>query len=421
MTAPRPNPVPPAPALPARAAFWFVLVLGLWRGAPLVAESLPGGYAFFEPVVEGQQLAIAWLAEKATGIRIEHFPAGSGDTTYNWIELAAQLAACAALAFVAAAFDETGGASPRRRYALQGVLRLGLAAGMLLYGFAKVFPSQFAPLTLDRFATPIGDASPMGLLWALLRHSRPYQIFGGLAEVACGLLLLPRRTTTLGALGSTAVLANVAALNFCYDVPVKLFSAQLLATALLLAAPELPALLRIAVLRRGDALAPLDEPFPSSRGRALRVAIELAIGAALLAGSILAATFDDAEAMAAFATPPEMVGLYEVEPIDEATPAPTGWRRLAIGEFGSASLLTGDLRARHMKLRVAEDRAALSLFFSDDESASARVARLDGEGLLVEGDSPRGSFRARLRRLPTPAFLLATRGFHLVTEQTFNR
>ena len=54
-------------------------------------------------------------------------------------------------------------------------------------------------------------------------YSRPYAIFCGLVETVGGLLLFWQRTTTLGALIVAASMANVAMLNFSYDVPVKLF------------------------------------------------------------------------------------------------------------------------------------------------------------------------------------------------------
>ena len=66
-----------------------------------------------------------------------------------------------------------------------------------------------------------------------------------------GLLLVARRTTLLGALVSIGVLTNVVMLNFCYDVPVKLFSAHLLAMAVFLVLPDLRRLADLLVFNRG--------------------------------------------------------------------------------------------------------------------------------------------------------------------------
>lgn len=43
-------------------------------------------------------------------------------------------------------------------------------------------------------------------------------------------------------LWTVAVMANVFMLNLCYDVPVKLFSFQLLLLAIVVAAPDVPRL-----------------------------------------------------------------------------------------------------------------------------------------------------------------------------------
>ena len=68
----------------------------------------------------------------------------------------------------------------------------------------------------------------MGLLWTFMGASAPYQMLAGLAEVTCGMLLFWRRSRLLGALLAIGVMGNVVALNYCYDVPVKLFSTELL-------------------------------------------------------------------------------------------------------------------------------------------------------------------------------------------------
>lgn len=78
----------------------------------------------------------------------------------------------------------------------------------------------------------------MRLLWTFMGFSRAYCIFAGAAECLGGALLFFRRTTLLGAVLLLGVLGNVVLLNFCYDVPVKLFSTFLLFLAAYLAWPD---------------------------------------------------------------------------------------------------------------------------------------------------------------------------------------
>jgi uncharacterized membrane protein YphA (DoxX/SURF4 family) len=121
---------------------------------------------------------------------------------------------------------------------LRAWVRFDLATIILGYGFAKVIPTQFGAPSLQAYAQPLGEFSPMGLLWAFMGSSTAYGLFSGLVEVVGGLCLLFRRTATLGALLLIGVMTNVTMLNFAYDVPVKIFSINLLLMAAYIAAPD---------------------------------------------------------------------------------------------------------------------------------------------------------------------------------------
>jgi len=68
-------------------------------------------------------------------------------------------------------------------------------------------------------------------------YSKAYNIFTGLGEVIGGLLIFFRRTVLAGSLLLIVVMANVVAINMCFDVPVKLFSSLLLLMACWIAWP----------------------------------------------------------------------------------------------------------------------------------------------------------------------------------------
>src|SRR4029079_8818976 len=102
----------------------------------------------------------------------------------------------------------------------------------------------------ERLLEPYGESSPMGLLWTFMGYSLPYNGFTVAAGVVRVFLLFLRRTTTLGALIVSAVMVNVVMLNFCYDVPVKLFSSHLLVMAGILTIPDLRRLAGVLVFNR---------------------------------------------------------------------------------------------------------------------------------------------------------------------------
>ncbi|GAA4350121.1 hypothetical protein GCM10023185_07550 [Hymenobacter saemangeumensis] len=113
------------------------------------------------------------------------------------------------------------------------LLRFYLAFIVLGYGLVKVYAAQFPQLWAN-LDTPPADLSPMRVAWQFFGYSRPYQQFLGWAEVVASLLLLPRRTATLGALLMLVVMGNVFAINLFFDVSVKLMSGLYLAAALLI-------------------------------------------------------------------------------------------------------------------------------------------------------------------------------------------
>lgn len=175
---------------------------------------------------------------------------GSGDTFLNYLQILVN-------ALIALSGTCLWTALDRRRkeyqvlYAwLRLIVRFSLAFTMLGYGFAKVFPLQFPSPGSARLMETYGASSPMGLLWTFMGASAVYTSFTGLVEVAAGLLLLFRPTTLAGSLLSAAVTLNIVLLNFCYDVPVKLFSLHLLMMSIFLTIPYWPALWRFFILHK---------------------------------------------------------------------------------------------------------------------------------------------------------------------------
>jgi uncharacterized membrane protein YphA (DoxX/SURF4 family) len=135
---------------------------------------------------------------------------------------------------------------------------------MLNYGVMKVFDSQFPFPSLASLTGTIGDLPGRNLLWIFMGYSRPYAIFGGAGEVLGAVLLFFRRTTTLGALILTGVLANVVMLNFAYDVGVKQFSLHLLLMAIFLWVPDLRRLADLLILNKPTSPGEVRPPLSTS-------------------------------------------------------------------------------------------------------------------------------------------------------------
>src|SRR5262249_42923784 len=128
--------------------------------------------------------------------------------------------------------------------------RYYVALVALSYGIIKLFALQMPFPNLSQLATPLGDFLPMRLSWMFIGYSQPYQFFSGAMEVLAALLLLYRKTATLGVLMACAVFTNVMVLNLSYDIPVKIYSAEIVFFCLFLLANEIKRIVNFFILNK---------------------------------------------------------------------------------------------------------------------------------------------------------------------------
>jgi uncharacterized membrane protein YphA (DoxX/SURF4 family) len=371
---------------------------------------------------------VPWVGQQLFGVTITVFPNGSGDTTFNYVQVFVFLVIAAVATLVWSLLDRR-----RRNYArlyewLRVYTRFVLAVAMIGYGTAKVFPSQFPMPSFDRLMQPYGDSSPMGLLWTFMGASVAYNVFTGLGELLGGLLLVFRRTTLLGALVCIGVMANVVMLNFSYDVPVKLYSTHLLLMAVFLAAHDLRRVLNVLVLNRPAEPA---EEHPLFRRRWLHWGTKVlaVLFIAYLTYTSLQFSYQGRKDWNDVAKSP-LYGLWNVEELvfDGKVRPPlvtdsTRWRRVMFTGGNRMSFqLMSDTRDRY---NVAIDPKARTLAFTkrDDPvwKSTLTYVRPEPKVLVMQGTFDGHPVRARLRQGEIPTFLLTTRGFHWISERPFNR
>jgi hypothetical protein len=183
----------------------------------------------------------------------------SGDTSYawafEWLVMSMAVIGC----IIWSLLDRRRKNYAKLNYWLCLCARYFIALSAFEYGIAKLFALQMSFPNLHQLATPLGDLLPMRLSWMFIGYSTSYQVFSGVAEVLAGLLLLHRRTATLGTLIAFGVFANVMMLNLSYDVPVKIFSMQLVLICLFLLANEARRIWDFFILNKPAATASLYE------------------------------------------------------------------------------------------------------------------------------------------------------------------
>jgi hypothetical protein len=233
-----------------RIAFFYFVSFALLCGNGTIFNVFPvvGGW-IYNALMWAPNKLTPWVGIHLfhlTGIAAHRHSTGSGDTAQDWVMnglyVAVALAGGLLWTLLAALRGNRRGDYTSLHAWLRFLLRLTCGMFMLDYGFAKVFPLQMPPLSVGILNEPVGNMSPMTMLWGLIAIQPVYQVICGCAEVIGGVLILFRRTALLGALVSAFVVTNVLLFNLFFDVPVKLFAANLLLACLFLAVPDLRSL-----------------------------------------------------------------------------------------------------------------------------------------------------------------------------------
>jgi hypothetical protein len=354
-------------------------------------------------------------------------PTGSGDTMLAYVQMfcLAVLAAAAAVAWSLARPAQA--VSPRAMDLFRTYMRYAMAGWLLIYGFSKVPPMQFQPPGPELLSRTYGESSPMGLLWTFMGFSPAYTMFAGLAELVPGFLLLSRRTATLGALLGSATMLNVVALNFMYDVPVKLFSAHLWLALVIIAAPDVPRLLNLLVLNR-DAPAAVLYPYPPAHPRLMTLA--KAVFIILLVSGHLAGAYTGWYQFGPGQPSPPLAGIYDVEAFEvngeERPPLWTDearWRRLMVSRRANFVTLQ-KMADKSERLLLKHDEKAGTFVLTppgSKESFTLTCTMREDGWMTLEGPFRDGNVRVALKRVREGRFPIQSRGFNWIQELPYNR
>lgn len=436
------EPVPAATSpvswsLPLRVAYRFAccyLILYMLpdEGHVNLIGPIPGSSFVVQQYVRMWHALVPWVAIHwfhLSGPAVVYPPGnGSGDTTLDYVQHFCYLVIAAAAALAWSALDRKR-ANYRALHAWMHVaVRYALAFTMFGYGFAKVIPMQFRPPTLSRLIEPLGEFSPMGLLWTFIGYSTAYTIFSGTAEVLGGALLLFRRTATAGAMVSAAVLLNIFMMNMCYDVPVKLYSFNLLLMALFIMAGDLRRVINCLVLNRPAP--PADLSGARFENRRLRIGI-LIFQAAFIGSGVYDQVKSNWNFYSKFAlhpVRPALYGLYDVEGFrlngQEIPPLATDttrWKRVILQFPTNASVRMMDESTRGFEAAYDTAQSRLTLTTPDKSNSVFQYSRPDADHVVLEGRLKQDSLVVRLRKVDPQQFLLMNRGFHWINERPFNR
>jgi len=402
-----------------------------------IAVSYPDKW--FDEVADEVRDYTVWFGENVLGSifdigEVAPVQSGSGDTLFDWVRALALLTLALLLAPLAAL-----GLRRQRvlncSYAVVRVyVRYALASTMCVYGFVKLLPLQFPALSGERLYGTYGDASPMNVLWSFMGAPEPYTILTGAAEVLGGMLLLFRRTTTLGALVTALVMTNVMLLNFCYDVPVKLFSAHMVLFAGFVLAGDARRLW--SVFWSHEAIPPRQlrmrvPVWVLAPWFALKfTAIACVIGVPLVTSYVRWQEQQSRE-------PGPLEGIWEVREFTSTAPAREQWHHLSItymvwdGQTYSSATIR-ELSGQPIYAQIATDPETATLSLLRGNAAPIELSYEERSQLVEGSESPirqlvlTGSvdgrdLRAVLDRRDESTFRLNRTGFHWIQERPVNQ
>jgi hypothetical protein len=130
-------------------------------------------------------------------------------------------------------------------YWLRVIVRYRLAAALLAYGFIKVFPMQMPFPSVSNLNTNYGDLAGWKIFSMSTGIVPGYQSFLGLVEVFAALLLLNRRTASIGAFIVLPFTGNVVLSNLAYEGGEYTYALLLITFALFLFAFDAFRLIRL--------------------------------------------------------------------------------------------------------------------------------------------------------------------------------
>lgn len=409
--------------------FFFILLISLIflnnNGAFLYVQQL-----IFYPTKVLHQF-IPWFSRSVLHYNYDYaiYPNGSGDTSYNYVLMLFLFLASLLGCLIWSVLDHKRPNYSKLYYWLVVLVRYYLGFTLMLYGAVKIIQLQFPQPSLSRLLQPIGAVSPMGLAWTFLGFSNAYNIFMGIVEVSAALLLF-RRTMIIGALIALTASVNIMAINYFFDVPVKLLSTTLVVMSLFMLAPYLLAISKFLLFQQPQQLSLLQPPsFRKKWHHITFIALKYLIiiwTIGIMANNALT----QRHVFGAQAPKPPLYGIYNVNKYivngKEMQPLTTDedrWKQIVIEYKDFASIKTMDDRIVYFKVLLDQKDKKIEL--TDEKLVSTpykfKYQVENDSTLLLAGRKNQDSLVITLKKYNLKNIRLINRGFHWINEYPNNR
>jgi hypothetical protein len=276
-----------------------------------------------------------------------------------------------------------------------------------------------------------GNSTPRQLAWSFLGYSVGYNYFMGSLELAAGLLLLFRRTTTLGSIVVFGILANVIAVNFSFDINVKLYSIVLITMALFLLSKDIIRLCHFFFTKK-IIYPSADTSIRFKKGwknKALLVAKYAFILYVIVFGlrANFYRTFEDRDSP----VKPPLYGIYNVtafirnkDTLKPLTTDTTRWSKLIVSApKGNASimLMDGSVKAFAFKPRTAEKKIEMYAKPDATDKYTFTYDLSKDSVLALKGRWRKDSMQITLKQYDMNKFLLINHRFRWILDHYYRK
>lgn len=385
----------------------------------------------FEYPTQLLQKLIPWIGKYVLSLPydITTFTNGSGDTTYDFV-IVLTIATLSIFGTITWSFlDKRSTDYKTLYYWLTVAIRFYVGLMLIQYGMVKILKLQFPSPNFSVLNQTYGESSPMRLAWTFFGFSEGYNLFVGVAEISA-ILLLFRRTLTLGAIITLMTTLNIMAVNYFYDIPVKIISTALVTMTLFLLLNNVHQLWKFFLTDQAISLTVIQAPVIKNKWlRISKLSFKgLLIGYYLIFGYIdlLNATKEYGEN----APRPKLYGMYTVDlfiknkdTIPPLISDSVRWKQLIIEFEGYASI--HHLTSKKTGLLTNIDTVLHRIDFIDRKDSTKKYSLkyefLSAHKIHLEGKFQNDNLSIFMTRKTLKDYLLMNRGFHWINEEPYNR
>lgn len=405
----------------------FLVLFVVLLTVPFPLNTSPKLEFISESILKFYQKIITWIGENIFNLESSFSitQTGSGDRTFDYLLLLFLLIIAVFGTIIWSIADKKNRSYENLNYWFLVLTRYYLGYFMIYYGLFKIMPIQFGEISFWKMLQPYGESSPMGLAWTFLGHSKGYSLFMGLSEFIGGVLLFHKRTKLLGALILIPVIVNIVAVNFFFDVPVKLFSSFLLLMAIIVIAPDFKRLLNLIIFNKPTYAVNFASPYETKKWVLWTNIVKW-----LFVFFILYNTIDLTTGIyKTRQNKPELFGLYEVTNfvVNQDTIPPllshkTRWRYVFIDRPSSiqVSRMNKSRYGLNSEIDTLKNKIKLTEYNDSTLVYNLNFQKTDST-LILNGIFRKDTIFCETKRLDKKDFRLTSRGFNWINERPYNR